>query len=301
MSEGRRRLRPVLDPTLQGTAGTAARRRGASLAHDVNDAAAPGASLEEARPVARTRSGQGWRRGALALVLIGLAILSFGVGWGDRSLYPAAAGDAVPVLYVSNGFHAGLLVPVPDVRAAADGAGLGAVAAVGARFEAYDWIELGWGDEGFYREVPTVADLNWRLGLRALAGLGTGSVLHVVGIAGDPRRIYGQGNLVALSLSRAGFGRLLGRLDASFARGPGAAPIELGQGLYGPSLFYRAEGRFFFGNVCNHWIARLLDAAGVPVSPLLATIPRGLAWDLAWRSGLTRERAPALSEAPATQ
>jgi hypothetical protein len=41
-------------------------------------------------------------------------------------------------------------------------------------------------------------------------------------------------------------------------------------------------------NVCNHWIANLLDAAGVPTAPVLATLPFGLLLDLEWRSGLVR-------------
>jgi len=36
--------------------------------------------------------------------------------------------------------------------------------------------------------------------------------------------------------------------------------------------------------VCNHWIANLLDAAGVPTAPLLATLPSGLLYDLKQRA-----------------
>ena len=63
-------------------------------------------------------------------------------------------------------------------------------------------------------------------------------------------------------------------------------PVELGVGIYGPSLFYRARGEFSILNVCNHWVARLLDAAGVPTPPLLDTLPLGLTLDLRWRAGL---------------
>ncbi len=249
----------------------------------------------DARPGRR-----GLRRLGLVLVCL-VALVLFGTRWGDRSLFPATAGDTVPVLYVSNGFHAGLLVPVPALRDGAARTGLPPVGAIAQRFAAYDWVELGWGDEGFYRETPTVADIDWRLGLTALLGLGSGSVLHVVGVLGDPLRVFTQGGTVALTLSQAGFDALIRRLGTTVARAPDGAPIELGPGLYGPSLFYRATDRFFFGHVCNHWIADLLDAAGVPVSPLLATIPRGLGWDLAWRSGLAREAPAALPDPGRTQ
>jgi Protein of unknown function (DUF2459) len=46
-------------------------------------------------------------------------------------------------------------------------------------------------------------------------------------------------------------------------------------------------GNFSIVNVCNHWLARLLDSAGVPTTPVLATLPYGLFLDLRWRAGLT--------------
>ena len=93
-------------------------------------------------------------------------------------------------------------------------------------------------------------------------------------------------DLVRLELGEASFARLADKLDASFARGAGGLPVELGRGLYGTSLFFRADGTFHLFNVCNHWVAGLLDAAGVPTAPVLATLPRGLLLDLEWRSGL---------------
>ena len=72
----------------------------------------------------------------------------------------------------------------------------------------------------------------------------------------------------------------------TFAPGAGIAADDLGPGLYGPSRFYRANGTFNIFHVCNHWLADLLDAAGVPTAPVLATLPAGLFLDLEWRSGL---------------
>ena len=73
---------------------------------------------------------------------------------------------------------------------------------------------------------------------------------------------------------------MLDALEASFDKGEGgAAPEPLGPGLYGPSLFYRGIEAFHIFNVCNHWVARLLSAAGVPTAPVLATLPSGLFLD----------------------
>ena len=133
------------------------------------------------------------------------------------------------------------------------------------------------------------------LALRALFRPGNPSVLHVAGVNANPRASFGHSHLVRLELSAAGFAPLTDRLDASFARAPGGfQPVELGRGLYGTSLFFRANGAFHIFNVCNHWVADLLDAAGVPTAPVIGTLPDGLLLDLAWRSGV--ERMPALNE-----
>jgi hypothetical protein len=99
--------------------------------------------------------------------------------------------------------------------------------------------------------------------------------------------------MVALTLGEGGFSRLAAMLDATFARSGRDGTIdEMGPGLYGPSLFFRAVGTFHLFRVCNHWTADLLDAAGVPTAPVLATLPRGLLWDLSARAGAVKVSSP---------
>ena len=76
------------------------------------------------------------------------------------------------------------------------------------------------------------------------------------------------------------------RLNQAFVAPEAGVLADLGPGLYGPSLFYPANGTFSILKVCNHWIADLLDAAGLPTTPVLATVPAGLMLDLRWRAGL---------------
>ena len=210
--------------------------------------------------------------------------------WGDRSVWPAAPGAPVTeVFVVSHGYHAGIIVPRKALAEQGSRRGLAALGYVATRFADYDRLEIGWGDEGFYREVPTAQSLTVALAVRALLRPGNPSVLHVVGIKDDPRAMFPLSGLVRIDLGAAGFERLAEKLDATFARGPdGLRPEELGPGLYGASLFFRANGAFHLFNVCNHWIADLLDAAGVPTAPVLATLPFGLVLDLEWRSNFVR-------------
>jgi uncharacterized protein (TIGR02117 family) len=218
----------------------------------------------------------------LAFTLVLAAVLT--ARSGDRTLFPALA-ESVPIHLVSHGYHSGLVLPRPVVATLAEGGRFPALARLAERFGAYPFIEVGWGEAEFYRQVPTLDAVQFPMAARALFRPGNGSVLHVVGVSGEPRQVFDAADIVRLPLSPAGLERLLFRLEAAFAR-EAEAPVELGPGLYGPSLFYRATETFSIFRVCNHWTAGLLHAAGVPTAPVLATFPQGLIWDLRLRSGL---------------
>ena len=227
----------------------------------------------------------------LALGLAGLfAILALAVlltaSPGDPALYPAAESDARTIHLVNHGWHSGLVIP----REALTGEGAGAaLRAIAQRFRAYPDLEFGWGEARFYRATPTLAEFDLRLALEALfTPGGRAGVVQVVGLERTVRASFPHSDIVAVRVSGAGLARLLARLDASFRLAEGQ-PVAGGPGLYGPSLFYEGEGRFSYANVCNHWAARLLNAAGVPVTLLLDTHPRGLLLDLRWRAGLVPE------------
>jgi uncharacterized protein (TIGR02117 family) len=225
-----------------------------------------------------------WPSGVLAAVLVVAALVT--MRSGNAKLYPPAAGEPhVEVFIAANLYHSGIIVPRDALADAARQHKLTALAAVTERFAGYPRLEFGWGDEGFYTRVPTTNELTTALALQALFRPGNPSVLHVVGLAEHPRKAYPDASLVTLTLGEDGFARLAAMLDATFARnGRAGAVEELGPGLYGPSLFYRAVGTFNLLRVCNHWIADLLNAAGVPTAPVLATMPQGLLFDLRWRA-----------------
>jgi len=229
----------------------------------------------------------------LALGILGSIILLVIIGLltarsGDRTLYPPAAGAPVHTVFVVNhGYHTGLVIPREALAKVAAARGHVALVAVTTRFVGFPWLEIGWGDEGFYRLAPTAASVTAGLALRALFRPGNPSVLHVVGGSGEPAAMFTHSDVLRIDVSEAGFERMIALLDATFARdADGRIADDLGRGIYGPSLFYRAVGAFNLLNVCNHWVARLLDAAGLPTAPLLATLPPGLLLDLRWRSGL---------------
>jgi uncharacterized protein (TIGR02117 family) len=226
---------------------------------------------------------------AVALVIGTLLAATLATArFGDAALWPPAPGAAtVEIFVVSHGYHAGVVLPRRALAEEGSRRGLAALGVLATRFADFERLEIGWGDEAFYRQVPTVGSVTAALALRALLRPGNPSVVHVVGVTGHPRTAFPHSDLVRLKLSPAGFARLADKLDASFARdGDGRVREPIGRGVYGTSLFFHATGTFHLFHVCNHWTADLLDAAGVPTAPVVATLPAGLLLDLEWRSGL---------------
>jgi uncharacterized protein (TIGR02117 family) len=238
--------------------------------------------------VRRVLRGGAWSVGVVAAVLIVATIVT--ARFGDASLYPPPPGaPRVEMFIVGNLHHSGIIVPRTALAAAAQRRSLSALTAVTERFADEEWLEFGWGDESFYTRVPTTYQLTAMLALRALFRPGNPSVLHVVGFAEHPMVAYPTAKLAALTVGEEGFTRLAAKLDATFARsGRDGSVEEMGRGLYGRSLFYRAVGTFNIFRVCGHWVADLLDQAGVPTAPVLATWPDGLLLDLTTRAGAVR-------------
>jgi uncharacterized protein (TIGR02117 family) len=207
---------------------------------------------------------------------------------GDPSLWPPAPDTpATDVYVISHGYHAGIAISTARVAEVASQHGYAALIAIAQRFAAYPFIEIGWGDEGFYTSVPDTGSLSMGIALRALFRPGNASVVHVVGLSQAPSQVFPSADIVRIKLGENGLVRMMQRLDQSFARSDSSpTPQLLGKGLYGPSLFYRANGSFHIFNVCNHWVAHLLSVAGLPTAPVLAILPAGLLFDLKWRAGI---------------
>ena len=231
--------------------------------------------------------------GRVALVLLSAIVALVIVGFvtarpGDPAVWPPAPGGAVAEVYVVNhGYHTGLVMLQRATDDLAQRQKNVILHAVTRRFATYQWIEIGWGDDAFYRSAPDSSSVTWVTAALALFRPGNPSVLHVVGLKNDPRLAFPNSKIIRVNLTLEGYLRLLDFLDGSFATS-GADPIaeDLGTGLHGPSLFFRGSESFNMFNGCNHWIARMLSVAGVPTTPVLATTSQGLFLDLEWRAGL---------------
>ena len=173
-------------------------------------------------------------------------------------MFPVKNGQAGETIYVvDHGWHTGIIVKSDKLPAAAR-----------PQWSAVDqskYLEIGWGDEGFYRAEKitsgiTLKAMFWR----------NASVLHVVAMDKEPEAYFPYSAIIRVAITTNGFDGLCDYLSRSYATNSAGRQIDLGKGIYGNSRFFRAVGRYYFPNTCNRWTAGALRATGAPISPFYA-------------------------------
>lgn len=210
----------------------------------------------------------GKRAGSLAPFVLAGALGAVAALWtwtlpGDPSRFPATGTDAVEVHVLNNGFHTDLAVPRARLEA-----GGGPLARASRTLGPGDWVLIGWGDAKFFVDE---SPMEGRLldGARAFFMPGNPSVVMLDPEAGDPRRRFAPDSHRTVRLSQAGFNALRSRVEGSLelARGePRLTTARPGAG----ARFFASRETFWIGYICNSWMARVLNAGGVPVRPMRA-------------------------------
>lgn len=189
----------------------------------------------------------------MRIVVLALILTLFGCA--TASAPPRGEGGDWRSFYVVNhGLHTGLVIARSDL--------LQVLPALAEAFRDGDFVELGWGDEDFYRAPQATLSL----ALRALFG-STATVLHAVRIDGDPRRRFATSEVIEVRVTENGYRRLLAFVAKTFTHSAAGTLAALGPGLYGESRFYQAEGSYSLSYTCNTWVAEALAASRCPMSP----------------------------------
>ncbi len=173
-------------------------------------------------------------------------------------LYPPAKADTnIPIYLVGHGWHAGVVVPISAVATN--------VWPETADFVTNTYLEVGWGDEEFYRAPKATAGLAIKALLRP-----TRSVLHVVGFDKPVDRYFTESEIIQIDLSEKGFDALCRFVSNAYHRDENGRTRSLGPGIYGYSRFYKAVEMYYFPKTCNVWTARAIRSAGCPITPIYA-------------------------------
>jgi len=158
----------------------------------------------------------------------------------------------ITIYIVSHGWHTGIIVPAADIQQQ--------LPPLKDRFKEAVYLEIGWGDRGFYQADEITAGLT----VKALFWP-TGTVVHVVALPEDIKSYFR--NTQSLCLLKTEYNSLTHFLAGSFARDSSHQIFALSRGLYGDSQFYKGTGSYHLFNTCNKWTAKALQSAGMDITP----------------------------------
>lgn len=205
-----------------------------------------------------------------ALLLLPLLLLCAGCLGPVESLYPPSHGQVSRDLYIySNHWHTGVVVKRADLSPQAQ--------QCFAAFKGYPWLEIGWGDDGFYRAPEATTGL--ALGAMFCSG---GTTLHVVGVDPNPPAFYRRYDvdLYHIRISEEGMRQMEAYILDSMARDPAGRCVEVQKGLYEFSRFYAARGSYHLFHTCNNWTAEVVRKTGFPITPVYAQTASNLGFQL---------------------
>ena len=166
------------------------------------------------------------------------------------------SSSSQPVYIVSHGWHTGIVYPRERLLEYAP--------ALKKRFPAGKYLEIGWGDKGFYEAQEITAGIT----LKALFWA-TETVVHVVAVARSPFVSFPNSEVRQLCLDQPRIESLGRFLAGSFALDQANEIVAARKGIYGDSEFYPGVGNFHLFNTCNKWTAKGLKSAGFEINTTL--------------------------------
>lgn len=192
----------------------------------------------------------------------------------------AESGETGKTIYVvGHGWHTGIVLGAADLsRPLRPGYANRAQAG---------YVEIGWGDEGFYRAKT----INPALVFRAVF-TPTPSVLHLVHFQQHPAEVFIGSDVVELTVTDREFEAICDHIRGSFATDNNGKAEHLGRGIYGDSAFYRGHESYYYPKTCNVWTARALQAGGVGLVTAFSTTAGGVITQAKWRGRTLRTSSP---------
>lgn len=150
---------------------------------------------------------------------------------------------------VKYGWHVGIVIPIELLK--------NKYKSIGKRFPKAKYLELGWGDKGFYqsKEISPLTYIN------AIAIPST-SIMHVVSIESELDPFLGDRTSEKLCINEIQSQNLTTFIESSFRLNEDEV-ITGDHGIYGDSQFYEANGYYNLTYTCNRWIATALSTIGI--------------------------------------
>ncbi len=192
--------------------------------------------------------------------LVGLVLLYFGCEYclarTGVNKNPAA-GDDITIYIITNGAHTDIVVPIrSDI---VDWSETVSIDDTVGKDHSARYVAFGWGDKGFYLDIPTWDDLTFRIAFNAMFALST-TAMHVTFY----RNMAEGDDCVAIPVGREEYAGLVRYISESFQRDTHGNTIYIDTDAnYGPNdAFYEAVGRYNLFFTCNTWANNALKSCG---------------------------------------
>ncbi len=203
-------------------------------------------------------TGAGVQRFVALIAALALA------GCMSAKAIPPAPGDCATIRLWSNGWHASLALPAETFSEDHP---------LRTLFPDKRYFLIGWGARDFYMtEQAGVLE-----GIKAVLPP-TRSAIHI--IAGDAPvedALWRPRHLMEFAVSQSALSAMQEKIAASLDYDEAGAPVIVGEGrVAGASYFLASKGGFHLFSMCNHWTARRLGEAGVPVNAGISFTAAGL-------------------------
>jgi len=212
------------------------------------------------RSVPLQRIGRGSTHNLWAAIMAACALIAC----AGAPIAQPPPDDCVRLRLWSNGWHAAIALPAEA---------FGERHPLRALFPNERYFLVSWGARDFY-----MADkAGFWDGVFAIAPP-TSSAMHVIaGKEPVEETFWRPREMVDFAVSRSAARALADSLAARLVFNGKGAPIILGEGrVAGASYFLESKGQFHLFNMCNHWTARRLKEAGLPVRAGLSFTAGGL-------------------------
>ena len=199
---------------------------------------------------------------ALAIILGAIVAFVLGMLYVSHEMKPkrsdyqqivADSGAVKKIYLVNNGWHTDVVLRMEDIPSAA--------LPEKRLFNGQKYLVIGWGDAGFYQAKHITSELAAKALLKP-----TETVVHMAGFKDPPTKVFPTLDVISLHISKRGFDKMIEMIGRSVLRYSMLAAKPLRQGFSEHSHFFRGMGRYHFFNTCNHWTARMLKAAELPLS-----------------------------------
>ena len=196
------------------------------------------------------------KQSSLGLFMLLFLVFSGSAGCAPLQQVSPESEKKITLYLVGHGWHTGIVLPAAAIPEP--------LLPVRRFFDKYEYFELSWGDEDFFKSN------DFKVGILIKAALlPSASVMHVVGFNGPVIDYFPLSSVIRLSLAERNFLQLCEFISNSFEYNQQEEMVNLGPGIYGISHFYQAHEKYYLPKTCNVWTAKALQRAGYPISPYM--------------------------------